>query len=363
MTISAVTAEQVSSRVVEHLGLDPLVHDAFTPEAMASSLRRAASFLCPATPAEIIDAVRDVLAPLDAGGSLSRDDLASMLDLMIANGDLLELRQSGQRATRLIYLGPPSFVTKVPGDYLLLGVRPEGRPLLDEETAEGLQYEGHLRSLALAAEVGPALLRAAGLQELRANRWLRHPRAQAASDLLAAYRVRLDAALQAGSVEGLEVLDPAKPIHYYRGRWRPVDAADTGDFVGRRPQAYGAAAWCFVRVVGGQPARIVDLPVEDASALARDEAWRVQAAIDAERGVPQQYGLRQIPGQATASILDLFGPMPSWAARQLDLVGLPVARSQGALFSYRLGEVAIGAATRLLTDMLWMQPRNEGGSA
>lgn len=360
MTVSTLSAAQVSERVARRLGLDPTVHDAFTPEATANALRRAASLLCPAAPSEIVDAVRDVLAPLAGPEGVSREDLVTQIDLLIANGDLLELRQPGERTTRLVYLGPPSFVTKLPGQYLLLGVRPEAQPLLDEELSERVEREGHQRFVSLDPETGPTMLTAAGLQELRADRWLRHPGAQTAGDHLAALRLRLAAALEAGAVAGLEILDPAKPVHYYRGRWRSLDGSDSGDFIGRRPQAYGAAAWCFVRVLEGRPSRLLDLPAEDAGAHARDEAWRLQAAIDAARGAPQRYRLRPVPGNEAISILDLFGPVPSWAARQLDLVATPVERSRGSLLSYRLAEAAVPIATKLLTEMLWMQPRDEG---
>lgn len=360
VTVFALSAALVSERVARRLGLDPTVHDAFTPEATAEALRRAAALLCPATPGEIVDAVKGVLVPLAGPDSVNREELVTQIDLLIANGDLLELRQSGERTTRLVYLGPPSFVSKVSGQYLLLGVRPEGQPLLDEELSERVDREGHLRFVTLDPATGPALLKAAGLQELRAERWLRHPRALAAVDHLAALRLRLAAALEAGAVVGLEILDPARPVQYYRGRWRSLERTDSGDFVGRRPQAYGAAAWCFVRVLDGRPTRLLDLPAEDAAAHARDEAWRLQAAIDAARGTPQRHRLRHGPGNNATTILDLFGPVPSWVARQLDLVATPVERSMGSLISYRLAEAAIPTATKLLADMLWMRPRDEG---
>lgn len=362
VTVSALSEAQVSEQVAERLGLDPAVHDAFTPEATAEALRRAASLLCPTTPAEIVDAVKDVLVPLAGTDGVSRDDLVNQMDLLIANGDLLELREAGERPTRLVYLGPPSFVEKAPGEYLLLGVRPEGQPLVDEEMVEHVKREGHLRFATLDPENGPTLLKAAGLQELRADRWLRYPRACTAVGHLATLRLRLEAALEAGVVNGLEILDPAKPVHFYRGRWRPLDGTESGDFVGRRPQAYGAAAWCFVRMVDGRPTRLLDLPAEDAAAPARDEAWRLQAAIDAVRGNPQRYRLRRSPGQGASTILDIFGPVPSWAARQLDLAATPVERSRGSLFSYLMAEAAIPTTTRLLTDMLWLQPWDQGDS-
>ena len=360
MSILSQTSEQVWVRVAGRLGLDPTVYGAVTTEALSESLRRAASVLCPTTPGEIVNAVRDVLAPLDEAQRPDREELATLLDLLIATGDLLELRQSGEHTGRLLYLAPPSYLTKVPGDYLLLGVRSEGRPLLNEELSESVEHEGHLRFARLDAATAAELLKAAGLQELRPDRWLRHPRALTALEVVAAFRLRLDAALAAGSVDGLEILDPSASVSYYRGRWRAPADADSGDFVGRRPQAYGAAAWCFVRLVDGRPMRLLDLPVEDRTAFARDEAWRLQAAIDAIASSPQRYWLRSDPGEEASNILDLFGPLPTWAARLLEFVGTPVARSQGSLFSYRLDDGAIAPVRALLTDMLWMQPKNEG---
>lgn len=366
MSITLLDASAVADRVLKVLGLDLGIGGAFTPEAMSAALRRTASFLCPATPAQLIDAVRDALTPLPGARDLSRDDLAELLQQLVSTGDLLELRQSGERTARLLYLGPPSFVTKVPGEYLLLGIRPEGRPLIDDGSGGAVQAEAHLRTLRLAPERAEPLLAAAGLHELRRDRWLRYPRRTTPTETLTEYRTRLDAARSAGAVEGLELLDPAAPVRFYRGRWRSLKANDSGergDFVGRRPQAYGANAWCFVRVEGGRPQRLIDLPAFDPAALARDEAWRLQAAIDAERGASQLYRVRLLPGDDASVVLDLFGPVPSWAERHLGLLGTPLGRGSGALFSYRLGVAAIGDAEALLTDMLWMRRLDEGGLA
>jgi len=364
VSITPLDASGVSARAVEAMGLNPEVGDAFTPEALSAALRRTASFLCPATPAQLIDAVRDTLAPLPHGCDLARDDLAELLEQLLSTGDLLQLRQSGERTARLLYLGPPSFVTRVPGEYLLLGIRPEGRAIIEGQWT--LRAEAHLRTLRLAPERAEPLLAAAGLHELRRDRWLRYPRRTTPTETLTEYRTRLDAARSAGAVEGLELLDPAAPVRFYRGRWRSLKANDSGergDFVGRRPQAYGANAWCFVRVEGGRPQRMIDLPAFDPAALAHDEAWRLQAAIDAERSTPQLYRVRPLPGDDASVVLDLFGPVPSWAERHLGLLGTPLGRGSGALFTYRFGAAAIGDAEALLTDMLWMRRLDEGGFA
>jgi len=54
----------VVAEVVEALGLDPRSLDLASPEVLAAAIRRAASFLCPATPRALLGAVTDSLAGL-----------------------------------------------------------------------------------------------------------------------------------------------------------------------------------------------------------------------------------------------------------------------------------------------------------
>lgn len=361
MTVQPLAPSEVSAQAVTRLGLDADAVDLFTPEALAAAIRRAASFLCPASPGEVVTVVRDTLAPLPEASEVSRDDLNDVVELLISTGDLLELRQTGEGAGRLLFLGPPAFVTRLPGEYLVFGIRPDDRPLIDDDRAT-IEYESHLRILRGDPEIAHAVLAAAGTHEIRRDRWLRHPQRAEPGEVIAEYRTRLDAARSAGAVEGLEVLDPVKRVDFYRGRWRPPSAHDTGDFVARRPQAYGTNAWCFVRLQGGHPQRLIDLPIHDTGGLARDEAWRLQAAIDAERGLPQLWRRRLIHGSDVAYVLDLFGPLPSWAQRHLGVLGTPVDRGLGALFSYRFEGTAIQTAEGVLADMLWMRRRGEEGA-
>ncbi|MEU4603497.1 hypothetical protein AB0F43_11005 [Kribbella sp. NPDC023972] len=360
MSITQLSAAKITALTRTTLALDADSGSAADPEILAASLRRAASFLCPVPPADLIDAVRDVFGPLYEGQAPLRELIAIELENLLGIGDLLELRSPGVRAGRLIYLGPPTFVARHPGHYLLLGVRAEGRPLVEGEAAAGIQVHGHVRTLALPVESGPALLKEFGLHELRSDRWLRHPAAIPSSQHLSNVMARLDVALASGAVQGLEILDPTRPVRYYAGRWRQLEPTDTGDFLGRRPQAYGAAAWCFVRVHDGQPTALLDLPV-DTGALPRDEAWRLQAAIDAERRAPQVYRLSA--EEHGGSVLDLFSPIPSWVERSLSFAGDPLERRRGALLSYRLPAAAVTSAEQLLTNMLWMQPIGQEGTA
>jgi hypothetical protein len=160
-------------------------------------------------------------------------------------------------------------------------------------------------------------------------------------------------------LEGVTILDPSAPVRFYRGRWRTPKKADDGIFVARRPQAYGADLWCFAEVSTGAVTRLIDLPVTVSVAPASDEAWRLQAALDAEAGHPQLFRVR---GRelTDAALLDLFSPLPSWAQRRLDAIGKPLLRSRGALLSYRIPREELDEELQFLVNMLWMAPDDPG---
>jgi hypothetical protein len=289
-----------------------------------------------------VEAVLEAISPLDEACLVSRGQVAEQLDFLVSIGDLVELPRREDHGSRQLYLAPPSYVEKAAGQYLLLGVRPNASPLVDESVGTEVLYEGHTRSIELAPEVGSLRLRAA---------------------VVVAMRQRLDQASESGDVSGLTIIDPGASVHYYRGRWRPPADDDSGDFVARRPQTYGADLWCLVRIERGVPRALVDLPVDASDVPACDEAWRFQAAIDAVTGNPQVMRVRSATGAPGSRLLDLFGPVPGWAQRYLEFVGTPVSRARGALISYRVPMSAIGEMSAFVTDMLWMHVREEGGVA
>lgn len=357
MSIQRIGRDEVAARATSVLGLDDTAVELFSVEGLCASLRRAASFLCPASPRQIADAVLDALAPL--GSALAREEVNDALDTLVSIGDLLELRQSNAR-TRLLYLGPPSYVEKQPGSYLLLGVRPNAAPILDEQFAgAAVSYEAHTRSVDLDPYSAAEVLAAAGLHRLRREQWTRAPRVEAATAVIERVRSHRAAHRIPGQVSGLTLIDPAAPVRYYKGRWREPLASDEGIFVGRRPQAYGAPLWCVVELADGVPQSVLDLPVDSAVAPGWDDARRVQAALDAERGTPQVFRVRPTGLPNGDVVFDFFGPLPSWAERYLGLTGLPVSRLQGALFSYRVRGAARSDITRFLSESLWMQVAEE----
>ncbi len=98
MRIAKLTAESASRLAVETLGLDADSVGLTSVEGIAVSLRRAASFMCPTSPSRMVDAVLGAVRPL-GGDELQRDDVAEILEQLVASGDLLELRHEGGRST------------------------------------------------------------------------------------------------------------------------------------------------------------------------------------------------------------------------------------------------------------------------
>ena len=358
MKLSILSTEEAASLAVHALGLPSEVIELTSPEGLAASLRRAASFSCPTSPSQLIDAVVGAIRPVSSPDGLSRDDVADLLDLMISSGDLLELRHHAGRSVRLLYLGPPSYIERQPGEYLLMGVRPFGAPLVDSELSEHIELEGHTRTVHLDSKMAAERLGACGLQQIDRERWVARPRAEAPQSLIERVAERLASAGASGEVENLVILDSAMPVKYYRGRWRSPKKGDTGDFVARRPQAYGADLWCVVRIQDGAPKRLVELPIDDPVVPARDEAWRLQMAIDAVRGKPQRFGVAPV-GTAGAVVVKFFSPIPGLAERYLHLVGLPLPDVTGSLFSFRVPNGAMVSLDRVLADILWLERKEE----
>ena len=162
---------------------------------------------------------------------------------------------------------------------------------------------------------------------------------------------RLDAAQTAYEVPGLTVIDPEKGVRYYRGRWTDK-LPGNGRFVSRRSQAYGADLWCYTEVREGRPIRFIDLPKSPGIFRGCDEAWHVQAAIDAKRGAPQVYRVRDLSEVAVA--LDLFSPIPSWASRRWSLLGQPIPASD-CLLSFKIAKSEIEDETEFARKSIWLE--------
>lgn len=353
MHLRSLTREEASELTTATLGVPDELELESVP-AIAESLRRAASFMCPTPPGRIVDALLGALRPLVAD-RVERGKVSKVLDLLVASGDLLELSEGGGHGSRLLYLAPPSYVERAPGSYLLAGVRPYGEALVPSDLAGVIRPAGHMRVLEMPAGDAPQALDSAGVREVPADNWISAPRAEAPETSVARYSQPLESAPMAGDLTEIRILAKETDVTYYSGRWRSPIPQDTGTFLARRPQQYGADLWCIMSVEAGTPQRVLDLPVHDPLVPGRDEAWRFQAALDSLAGAPQRFRIHD-DSATNGVVLDFFSPLPGFAERYLELVGKSRDKSRGALFSFDVPPYAVERTEAFLIEMLWMIP-------
>jgi hypothetical protein len=347
-------ANEVSARSVACLGLDGV--DLTAVESISCALRRAASFLCPCPRRALIRAVLDPLRGVHELAEFG-DDVDEMFDALVGHGDLLELQDASQfeASGQLVFAAPPSFVAVGADTLMLLGVAPDGGTCLPEDIQRAIEHVNHVRIIRGAEPDLARTLAELGLIELKFSAWTQAPKKQPASEFLAAAKRRLAAASACGEIRELELLDPARPVHYYRGRW--VEATGrTGCFVGRRPRAYGAPLWCFVEVHEGRALKLIDLPITQDVARGCDEAWHLQAAIDYVQGTPQRYRVHEGPG--ATKIVAFFSPIPNWARRRWGAVGEP-SLAPKSLFSFKFSGIDVCEQLDFARDHLWLEEARE----
>lgn len=354
------TADEVHARKIRELGLDPDALDLTTPEGLAGALRRAASYLCPCSAATLVRAVAQPLRGLVPDLDSAKGLVEETLEAMISHGDVLEqpeVRDVPSSARVLLYAAPASFVVRRSGLVVLLGVAADQLSPLPSELEQRIQYLGHIRRLSPSSgsEDLRGELRQLGLLELSSDAWLKGPKFSTAPQAVAASDRALDAVPPSRDVPGLLLLDPTRPVHYYRGRWAEPKA-QAGRFVARRRQAYGADLWCYVQLSDGQPERMIDLPQRGSRWRGCDEAWHLQMAIDAQRGSPQRFRLTP---SGDAVVLEFFSPAPAWARRRWDTIGEPVPRA-GSLFAYRIPKTEVDEERRFAREALWLEEMTTG---
>ena len=93
-----------------------------------------------------------------------------------------------------------------------MGVRPFGAPLISDDLASAIEYEGHTRIPTLDSDNAENELRSRGLQEVPKRRWVASPSVETPGDLIERHRCRLNVAADAGELEGLQLLDSAANV-------------------------------------------------------------------------------------------------------------------------------------------------------
>ncbi len=352
--MNLLTPQELHACGVRTLGLDPEACDLFSVEAIAAALRRAAGFLCPCPQRTLVQAVVEPLERVVGDREQFCEAVENTLEAMITYGDLLEEYEVAaverSRPSALLYAAPPSFVSRDSGAVFLIGIAPDHHSPLPERFTLRIDYLNHVRLLVPAS--GENLredLKQLGLTELSMNVWRKEtPQYETSNEHLR----RLGSKLKpiSGLIEGLKILNSAKPVTHYRRRWEEAKT-QTGRFVARHPQAYGNDVWCYVELSQGQAVKLLHFPTSTSRLRACDEAWRLQLAIDAELGQPQRFKVRH---ETHSSVVEFYSPLPMWATRRWDVAGEPVTTSSG-LFAYKFPSSEISEEIRFMQQELWLQ--------
>lgn len=326
------------------------------PGAVAASqllkpaLRRAAHILAPAARGDLVRFVVEPLAPVGD----QREAVEAALEDLIVYGDILVMRRQPlddwDMPTEVLRPAPPTFVRQSNGEFIILGVAGDYPTALSRELDALVVDDGLVRRLAPEGDDLSTHLSLLGFAQLNEQAWLRTPKVETAPAFIAHWRVKLDAAPQVDhAVDALELLDGARDPRYYRGRWTVV-GTQSGVFVARRPQLYGAPLWSLVLVEKGQVRRLIDIYADDDRQRPCDLAWRIQAALDAERGTPQHVRVQR---ETTMVSIDIFSPLPAFAERRLALVATKKAGVQ-CLYSFVLPTARLAEEIGALRSLLWM---------
>ena len=310
---------------------------------------------CPTSRPALLRAVVEPLAELVDEPDMLARRAGEVLEAAIAHGDLMELPDvtyPGIESRNLVYAAPPAFIVRDSGALLLLGIAGDQVSLLPPQIERLVEHHGHVRILpaSVAEEIAP-YLEDSGFTRLSEGAWLDPPTRVSARGFVERFDRALEKEPRAGPIDGLRVVDPQSDPDYYRGRWTEATQV-TGNVVGRRPQRFGADLWCYVALVDGRPRRFLDLPLGQTRYRACDDAWRLQAAMDAVNGTPQR--LRIHRGPAGRSIFDVFSPLPVWLARRWNTVGDRVQRSPGALMSHAFDGEDVNEEASFACDTLWL---------
>jgi len=351
--IERVTASEVISGCRQTLGLSTQEDGLIDDVLLSAILRRSAGIHCPCSKATLRASALECIQTLadDAGRSQRIDDTIEALTVC---GDLLELddvvtEDSDIRQT-WVFAAPPGFVIQPNGTAFIFGVVPDQDAFLPSSLGDRMLYDGYARSI--DSEPGESLadeLREQGLQQFSESTWLKSPKSEAPDDMLKRVDQCLARQIPITTIDDLNILDSARPVAYYRGRWvTPTD--QTGMFVARRPQEFGAALWIVVRLEDGEPVRLLDLPFEKTRWRACDVAWHLQMAIDHCFHHPQQYRRRV---ESRGVRFDFFSPLPQWAQRRFMIFGKPMPPER-SLFSYLLPNAQAETEETFLQKRLWL---------
>ena len=353
--IERIAASEVIAGCRRTLSLSDQRNGSIDDALLAALLRRSAGIHCPCSRATLRASVLECTQSLNADEEASQSQrIDDTIEALTVGGDLLELddvvtEDSDIRQT-WVFAAPPGFVIRPNGTAFIFGVVPDQDTFLPSSLGVRVLYDRFTRSIEpLKGEDLAHELREQGLQELSDRTWIRTPKDESPDDMLRRVDRFLASQAPVTAIADLKILDPVRPVTYYTGRW-VTPTNQTGMFVARRPQEFGAPMWCLVRLEDGAPVSLLDLPFEKTRWRACDAAWHLQMAIDHCRHQPQQYRRRR---ETHGVRFDFFSPLPQWSQRRLMVFGIPAAPDK-CLLSYFVPSDQAETEETFLRNRLWL---------
>ena len=321
---------------------------------LAALLRRCAGINCPCSRTALRVALSDSLAYVYPDADKLADRLDELIDELIIAGDLLELPEVSTNDPEAkgtwVFAAPPSFVVRRSGSVFLTGIVPDQDGFLPGDLAARIVYAQTTRYIVpKPGEDLPETLLSLGLHQLHENVWLKSPKAQAAEQVIERFKQQLATKPACSPINGVMVLDSSKKVTYYRGRWGETKN-QTGTFIARRPQEFGAPLWCVVELAEGTTRRVLDLPPRHFRWRGCDAAWYLQLAMDHCLGHPQRYRRRATDN---GLVFDFYSPIPLWAQRRLMVLGQECPKEE-SLFAYEIPSAEGEEEERFLQENLWL---------
>jgi hypothetical protein len=365
MTVTIVRKEALLDQLARIFRVEGADRTQLFRRVVAQAVRRASYILAPCAQSRLLGAVAGSLRGIGPSDEEVEQVVADVIEHLIVFGDLLEMRSADSDVWESSYIlrpAPPAFIMRPDGGAFIVGVAGDDISPLSSDLEPRLYHNGLLQVLRPAPDEDLRLILSdLGLAELKESVWLRIPPAQDPASYLKTWQDQLASQSLASSIDGLSVVDPGQPRHFYKGRWTMDLRGLNGTFVARRPQTYGAPIWCLVQLGGGRLLKFLDFTSKGDRVRPSDIAWRVQLALDAVGGAPQQFALDQ--GAADA-VLSFFAPLPSWVERRLATSGTMLGKVVGALFSFKFQTSDIAEQTKFLREHVWLEERTlRGGMA
>ncbi len=357
--IARITAAEVLTQCRHTLGMPDNQNAVLNDVLLASLARRCAGINCPCSRATLRASLLECLHGLPTIYDSLPRAVDRAIEALAVSGDLLELTDvviddSDVKQT-WVFAASPSFIIRKSGSAFLLGVVPDQDTFLPSSLTERVLQRGYSRVLEPQSNENlPRKLKELGLQQLSENAWLKCPRTQDPAAMLTQHEQLLASQPPIMGIPDLQILDSARSVTYYRGRWTDPTDQD-GMYVARRPQEFGAPIWCLVKLQEGKPVRLLDLPLARSRWRGCDVAWLLQTAVDHCRGSPQRYR-RRIDGDEVR--FDFFAPLPQWSERRLMNFGKPAPRD-ACLFSYIIPINEADSEEAFLQQNLWLS-RDDG---